>query len=723
MRNEFTLWLILFLIVLSISPARSSRLNEKETVLRAGQSMDGFKLDGHLNESCWTQTDSISNLTMIEPFEAATPTYRTVVKILANSNDLIFGIRCEDSEPDKIVAYSKKRDARLRSEDHIKLVLDTFLDGRSGYVFAVNPNGARYDALISEQHGGENQDWDTIWEAKTSINEHGWSAEIKIPIKSLSFGKDLTRWGLNIERRIQRLQETDRWAGAKRDYRVTQTSQAGQLVGLPKFNLGIGLNLIPSLVVGAGVPEPNASTEFTRDLSLDIYQKLSSNLQASLTINTDFAETEVDARRTNITRFPLFFPEKRTFFLEGADIFEFGLGLSGDVIPYFSRRIGLLEGQQIPIKVGGKLQGRIGNTNLGALAVHTDKLDGLTSGATLGVIRVKQNVLTESSIGMIATIGDPTTGNTDNWLAGVDLTYKTSHFFGNKNFWVGIWGLQNNNPDLSGDQRAAGFKIDYPNNLFDISFTYKYIGDAFEPSLGFVPRKGIKSWRFGFEYSPHPSWKWVRQMFHEFYPMLVTNLNNEWESYRVFMAPINWRLESGDRFEFNVVPQGENLPEPFEISDGVTIPTGKYHWMRYRLEGGLAAKRKISGQLTWWFGEFYSGKLDQIELTAAVNPSAMFSLDFVGEINYGQLEQGNFTQRVLACRVYVNFSPDMQLSSFIQYDNESQTFGMNTRFRWTFNPLGDLFIVYNHNLIKDITDRWSRDSNQLLIKLRYGIRI
>ena len=710
------------LAVLLTATFLQSAQSEQKYKIHTGKLVKAFKLDGRLDELAWAQTDSISNLTMIEPYEGNPPTYATVIKILSNSNALVFGIRCIDAEPEKIVAYSKKRDAELRREDHIRIVLDTFLDGRSGYIFAVNPNGARYDALVSEQREGENSDWDAIWEAKTSVDNNGWSTEIKIPIKSLSFKKQLTTWGFNVERRIQRLQETDRWAGARRDYRVTQTSQAGWLIDLPQFDLGLGLSFIPSLVVGAGVPDPESTTEFTRDLSLDVYQKLGSNLEASLTVNTDFAETEVDARRTNVTRFPLFFPEKRTFFLEGADIFEFGLGLSKDLIPYFSRRIGLLQGQQVPIKVGGKLQGRVGNTNLGALVIRTKNVKNLTPGATLGVVRIKQNVLAESSIGMIATMGDPT-GSENSWLAGLDMTYKTSHFFGDKNFMIGVWGLLNNNPALSGDQHAAGFMIDYPNNLFDISLAYKRIGDAFEPSLGFVPRVGIQSWRFGLEYSPHPSWKWVRQMFHEFYPSLITNLKNEWESYRIFMAPINWRLESGDRFEFNVVPQGEQLTEPFEISGGVTIPTGAYHWLRYRLEGGLAAKRKISGQLTWWFGEFYSGKLDQIELTASVNPSAMLTFDFSGEINYGRLQQGNFTQRVLACRMYVNFSPDMQLSSFVQYDNESQTFGMNSRLRWTFNPLGDLFIVYNHNLIKSIEDRWARDSNQLLIKLRYGIRI
>ncbi|HDL19621.1 MAG TPA: hypothetical protein ENH29_11255 [Bacteroidetes bacterium] len=694
----------------------------QKTSLLTGKLPKDLKLDGRLTEPAWFETDSISNLTMIEPEEGKKPSNRTVVKVLANAGDLVFGFDCRDRNADGIVAYSKSRDAELRREDNIRFVLDTFMDGRSGYVFAINPLGARYDGLVSDQREGVNSNWDAIWEAKTYISRKGWSAEVRIPIKSLSFKKGITTWGFNVERRIQRLQETDRWAGTKRDYKITQTSQSGRLEGLPDFNFGLGLHISGSTIGGAGIPGPGMDTEFTHDINLDVLQKMGPNMQASLTVNTDFAETEVDARQTNITRFPLFFPEKRTFFLEGADIFEFGLGLERDIIPYFSRRIGLMNGQQVPIKVGGKVNGRIGNTNMGALVVRSGKLKDVTPGATVGVVRIKQNILRESSVGIIATTGDPH-GSEQSWLLGFDMTYKTSKFRGDKNFVTGIWGLLNHRENLTGDQQAYGFKIDYPNDLFGISLSYKRIGADFQPSLGFVPRVGINSWRFGFEYDPRPSWKPVRQMFHEFFPTLVTGLNNQWESYRVFMAPVNWRLESGDRFEFNIVPQGENLFEPFVVTENTTIPNGRYHWMRYRLEGGLAAKRKFSGQLTWWFGEFYSGKLDQIELTSTFNPSSLIKAELSGEVNYGRLPEGNFTQRLIACRISLNFSPDLQISSFIQYDNESDSFGINSRLRWTFNPLGDLFIVYNHNLVKSVMDRWNLDSNQLLIKLRYGIRI
>jgi len=531
--------------------------------LSVGVLSENFALDGRCDEPAWMSADSIANLTMTEPREGGTPSSRTVVKVLADAGALIIGVRCFDAA---IVAFSKARDAELESEDHIVIILDTFLDGRSGYIFAINPVGARYDALVANQGEGQNSNWDAIWEAKTRIDASGWSVEMKIPLKSLSFKKGLQTWGFNVQRRIQRLQETARWAGAKRDYEISQTSRAGLLVGLPDFVYGLGLSLRPSTIGGAGVPAPGAKTDFTKEASLDVFQKLGPNLQAALTISTDFAEADVDARQTNLTRFPLFFSEKRAFFLEGADIFEFGLGLSQYVIPYFSRRLGLLAGRQMPIDVGGKLNGRVGNANLGALVVRTGEVENFAPAATLGVVRLKQNVLAESSVGMIATFGDPL-GRANSWLAGADFTYQTSRFRGDKNFLVGIWGLRNDRVDLHGDKSAAGIKIDYPNDLWDISLTYNRIGDGFRPALGFAPRVGVQNWRLGMVYSPRPKWRLVRQMFHEFFFTLVTDLRHNWESYRVFTAPINWRLESGDRFEFNIVPQGERLVAPFEIAE------------------------------------------------------------------------------------------------------------------------------------------------------------
>ncbi len=689
-------------------------------VLRVGTVPRGFQLDGVLSEPAWSSADAIPNLTQIEPEEGGTPAGRTVVKVLADRNTLIIGIVAEDPDPAGIVSFAKRRDARLRGEDNVRIVLDTFLDGRSGYVFAVNPGGARYDALVTEQGEGENSNWDAVWEAATARNTKGWSVEIRIPIRSLAFGRGLHRWGFNVERRVQRLQETSRWASPKRDYALSQTSRAGLLTGLPDFDLGLGLSVRPAISIGEGIPSPNEDMKGTMDPSFDASRRFGANLLASLTVNTDFAETEVDTRRTNLTRFPLFFPEKRTFFLEGADIFDFGLGLGSDIIPFFSRRIGLLDGEEIPIRVGGKLSGRVGNTNVGGLMIRTGNVRNLAPATGMGVMRVKQNVLSESSLGMIATLGDPR-GRARSWLVGTDFTFQTSHFSGDKNFLVGVWGLTTDREDLTGNRSAAGIKIDYPNELWDISLTYKRIGDQFQPSLGFVPRPGVQILTAGADFSPRPGWKAVRQMFFEFRAHFVTDLNADLESYRIFTAPVNWRLESGDRFEFNIVPTGERITEPFEIADGVIIPPGSYDWKRYRLEVGSAAKRKVSGQVTWWFGTFYGGTLHQIEAEATWTPVQLFTFELVGETDIGSLPQGDFRKDLVGTRIRINLSPDLQINSFIQYDSESRLLGTNTRMRWTFLPLGDVFVVYNHN-VRDVDGRFVLDSNQLIIKVQYAFR-
>ena len=589
--NKFYLAMVLiFLFPFSLIGQESARPE-----MSAGPLVGDIRLDGILNEADWQEAPMNDRFKTIVPEEGGIPTGKTTVQVLANPRFLIIGIQCFDDDPSGIVNFSKLRDVDLENEDHVRLVIDPFLDGQSGIIFAVNPSGARYDALVSNRGESENSDWDAIWEARSNINEKGWAVEIKIPIQSISFKKGLKTWGFNVERRIQRNQETIRWTNIKRDQWFIQTSRAGLLIDLPEFNYGIGLNVRPSLIGELNRAENNDFVG-SLDPSLDVNQRIGPNITATLTVNTDFAETEVDTRQTNLTRFPLFFPEKRAFFLEGADIFEFGFGLGRSIIPFFSRRIGLYSGNEVPILAGGKINGRIGKTAFGGLTMSTRSLDlegESLPASNMGVLRVKQNILKESSIGFIGSYGDPQSRG-ESWMSGVDFTYQTTRFKGDKNFLVGVSGLYANRADLSGDQSALTFKVDYPNDIWDIALTYLRIGDAFDPSLGFVPRRAINSFRAGMTYAPRPKWKWLRQMRNQLFMTYVADLQGNWESYRVFTAPINWRLESGDRVEANYMPRGERLIEPFEISDGIEIPEGSYHFNRYRLEAGLAAKRKFN---------------------------------------------------------------------------------------------------------------------------------
>jgi len=695
--------------------------------LRASAVTAHIRIDGVLSEPEWLGADSIADLTQIEPREGAAPAGRTIVRVIALPDALIIGVRADDPDPARITSFARQRDASLTSEDHIRVVLDTYLDGRSGYVFIVNPNGARYDALVADQGEGENANWDAVWEAATTRTSTGWAAEFRIPVKSLMFRGGLTEWGFNVERRIQRLQETDRWASPNRDTKINMTSRAGLLTNLPAFDLGLGLSVRPSGTAQIGREGPGAPTDHDQDLSLDATKRLGANTLASLTVNTDFAETEVDTRRTNLTRFPLVFPEKRTFFLEGSDVFDFGLGTGDDVRAFFSRRIGLLSGSEVPLAAGFKLNGRESGTRFGALVVRTRDLDSLPTGNTLGVLRIRQNVLRESSIGMIASTGDPL-GRASAWLGGADFTYQTTRFRGDKNFLVGVWGLTMDREGLTGNRTAFGGKVDYPNDLWDVAFSYRRVGESFDPSLGFVPRPGVQTFNFNMVYQPRPGRRIlglrVRQMFNELFTTLVTGLDGRWQSYRVFTAPVNWRLESGDRFEFNFAPAGERLDVPFDIS-GVEIPAGSYHWTRWRLEAGLASKRKVSGQFTWWFGGFYGGRLNELALTGSLRPSPLLIIELNAGHNVGRLPQGRFVQDVIGTRLRVNLSPDLQVSSYLQYDNESRSIGSNTRLRWSFSPQGEFFLVYNHNLDEErnLLDRrvgWRFASNQLLTKLQYA---
>jgi hypothetical protein len=738
------------------APAATAQEEEEEEttapqdrpVLQAHPFTGVIRLDGVLSEAVWQEAEPASELITIEPVEGGTPHNRTVVKVLVNATEIIIGLACYDDDPEGIVTYAMARDIELDDEDHVVIILDTFRDGRSGYVFAINPSGSRFDGLVVEQGEDVNRAWDAIWEGATSRDGEGWYAEIRIPVQSLGFRRGLDSWGLNIERRVTRLLETSRWAGANLDYEIFLTSQAGILAGLPEFDQGVGFTFTPSVVARTG-KQAHEDRESDLDYALDITQRLGSNLLAAVTVNTDFAETEVDLRQINLTRFPLFFPEKRAFFLEGSDIFEFGLGLDEEaLIPFHSRRIGLVgigEGDQleVPINAGGKINGRLGNTNVGALVVNTRRVDDLeldedvvidVPRTTMGAVRLSQNIFQESSIGMLATFGDQA-GRSDSWSAGADFVYRTSELAGgDKILNVGAWGMINRREDLEGDKSAFGFMVDYPNELWEFTINSIRIGDGFDPSLAFVPRNGVHIWRLGGGYKPRPEWSLVRRMTHEVDFVLFNALDNsEWESYAAEIRPLHWRLESGDNITFDLLLEGDRPPEEVEITDEVSVPEGEYEWKRYGVAFWGADKRALAGRVRYEWGDYYNGNLRTIQASVLVRPSALLTLEILAERNTGEvsileeeseeLVPADFIEQVYGTRIVLNLSPNLQLSTLTQYDTESRELGSNNKLRWTFHPNGDVFVVYNHNLIRTLNDpRWLFESNQIPIKIQYSWR-
>ena len=692
--------------------------------LQVGALSEPLRVDGLLDELAWAAAPAIEGLAMVEPRQGDAATARTIIKVVAGPTMIAFGVRCQDPDASRIVSFTKERDGDFEAEDHVVIVLDPFQDGRSGYVFAVNPGGARFDALVQPGGEGVDKNWDGEWEAATVRDPGGWTAEIRIPISTLSFKHGLSEWGFNVQRRIQRLQETDRWASPRQDFDVSQPSRAGLLAGLPTFDLGWGLGVRPALVGGFDNPRPGGPTDGTLEPSLDVTKRLGTNALASLTANTDFAETEVDTRQTNLTRFPLFFPEKRTFFLDASDIFAFGSGIGGEsLLPFFSRRIGLVEGRQVPILAGLKATGRIGQTNFGGLVVRTREEDALAPASTMAVVRVKQNVLSESRAGFIATAGDPL-GRSGSWELGGDFTYQTSHFHGDKNFIAGIWALATGRDDIKGfrESTAFGFKVDYPNDLWDCAALYRRIGDGFDPSLGFVPRRAINSYDAGCTYAPRPD--------AQLRPSDVSRvLSDAHDGPRRALGELPGlhcpdQLAAGERRPFRVQREpdrrtpggafrdraGRRRFRPGPTTGDSTVSSSRPRPRGScpgRPRGGLAASTP--------------GRLHQLQLEAAWTPSPLVTFLVNAEHDIGRLEQGDFDLTLVGTRIRLNVSPNLQLNSFLQYDSEDRSFGTNTRLRWTFHPRGDLFVIYNHNL-REIQDRWRRDSNQLLVKLQYTFR-
>ncbi len=689
------------------------------------------KIDGLLNDPVWKKAIPYTNFIMQEPHYGQKPSEKTELRVLYDKNNLYIGIMCYDSEPQKIGANEFKWDNRGRASDVVKIIIDPFQDKRNGYVFFVNAKGVRTDGLAFGEYFSTN--WDGIWDAKAKILKNGWSVEIKIPFKSIGFNPKLSSWGFNVERYIPRKMEKIRLSSTSKNSFFYNPMEGGLLEGLEGIKQGIGLTVRPYIKASTSYNiEYNEERDYTGDIGVDLYKNFTPNLTGIASINTDFAETEADERRLNMTRFPLFFPEKRGFFLEGSDIFSFGIGLSPHrgFVPFYSRRIGLYEGEQIPIIFGAKLLGKIKNTNIGILDVVTDEYttyEGIElERKNFLVARVYQNIWSESKIGFIYTNGTPEPGE-ENSLAGVDFTYSTSKLFGNKNFALGGWYIYNWNDFNEGSHQAYGFKIDYPNDLIDTMVTYTYLGDSFNPGLGFLMRNGVKSLMGGIAYQPRPEkgliGKLVRQFFFEFYGSFYWDLNGVLETRRFFTAPINLRTESGEHIEFNVMPNYDRLPYDFEISEGVVIPQGEYNFLRYRFEGNSAKHRPVFFDFSWRFGDYYSGKLDEYEIGLTLLYKWL-SVRVETEMARGDMPEGEFSENVYRLRGEFVFSPDIYLLSYIQYDDVSDTIGANIIFKWRISPGNTLFFVLNKGWEKewDPVERFSPYGDEYSVKLLLSIR-
>lgn len=674
-------------------------------------------IDGILTEAAWQSADPIDTLRQREPDVGAPASEGTEVRVLYSKYQLYIGVICFDTNPEAIVVSRFDRDANLDSDDRITLLFDTFHDRRNAFVFQVNAVGARFDQIISDEGQDLNPDWNGIWYAKTRITENGWTAEFAIPFQTLSFAPDKTAWGFNVQRTLKRNNEEAVWAGYRQNLDFFRVSEAGTLTGLYNISQGIGLDVSPF----ASVTPRRSATNIQP--GLNAFYKLTPGLTLSMTVNTDFGETAVDDSQVNLTRFSLFFPEKRQFFLEDAGNFSVDdLTTTSQpriLIPFFSRRIGLDEdGKSVDLVGGAKLSGRTGRYRLGMMSVQTQNR-GKVPGENFSVIRVKRDLLTKSSIGFIATRRTPERGQASG-LAGGDFRYSTSELWGNKNLSWSAFAMKSFIPGANKDM-GWGTVFSMPNDTWEITTSYHELQDDFDATMGFVRRNGIRRFRWALLAAPRPRRWGMRQISCGSRGAYIADPDTNRLLSRFIGFPCSWRFNSGDMINLFTFDAFQRLVEDFEISDGVTLPPGSYRYRRYRAELQSADKRPVVLYLRYEWGSFFSGKRDDWTARLEFRPGPYFFFSGQYQQNDVRLPEGNFIVRLIRGQLSLALNPDLSWLSLVQYDTVSDILSLNTRLRWIIEPGNDFFIIYNHNWLarRDIFHSERREGR---IKVRYTYR-
>jgi len=720
-----------------------------------------IQLDGHLDEAPWAAAPTSTDFTQQDPVEGGTPSERTAVRAVVGDDALFLGVTLFYEDPSEIRAYQLRRDIGLGSDDRLMWTIDPYNDGRNAYFFETNPLGVRGDGLLSTGQGSNlNKDWDGIWDVAVRRHNDGWTAEIRIPFRTLQFDPAQTTWGFNVQRTLRVENEEILWSGFKRNQGLFRPRYAGEIRGVQAQASGLGLDVTPfGLASGTRTwSETGSSDDTVVDAGGDLSYAFTPSLRTAFTVNTDFAEVEVDQRRVNLTRFPLFFPEKRDFFLESADLFQFAP--SSGQNPFFSRRIGLVDGTPVPILAGGRLNGRFGNYNVGLFQVRTRAEEGV--GVNGGELppedftagRVVRNLGPESQLGVLYTRratqdrGGPYALLSTRHTAGTDLELGTTSLFGDKDFQFQAFFLWHNDPlknpaalngrddtlgvDAIGapwhQRTTRGVRFNYPNDPWIASMSYREFGDAYDPAVGFVQRVGFRRLQPTVEYEPtleaHP---YVQELGFTVRYEYLTDLAVEPQTVNLTLTPVDVELVTGDNVEAAGAYDFERLTAPFDIlRDGsIVIPPGEYRTYTVETEAETAGYRRFSTEAAVEYGGFWSGTQTEFEVGSTVRPLPGVNLGLDWEHNRVRLAEGNFNTHVFRFDGNVDLSPDLSVTSQLQYDNLSERLGLFTRLRWILEPGSDLFLVYTHNWQSTSLDRdrLSPQNAELALKLTYTIRI
>jgi hypothetical protein len=681
-------------------------------------------IDGYINEKVWEEAFLVDEFYQREPVEGAPVSEKTEMLVCYDANNIYFGMRCWD-DPKKITAKEMARDVSLGKDDRIQIIIDTYLDKRNGYWFQIGPRGSIGDAIVSDNGSVLNKQWDGLWTGKAKILDYGWEAEIAIPFKTIGFNKANTQWGIKLIRNIVNKLETAYWPVANLNAHKFQVSDAGILDGIENITQGIGLDIAPYLLTGLNTKKGEKNDPKLTG-GVDLFYQVTPSLKASLTINTDFAETEVDDRQINLTRFSLHYPEKRDFFLDGANYFQFGL--QGDdtspvgnaLIPFFSRRMGLDSlGGPIPINAGAKLHGQVDNWNIGMMYVNDNRESGPNN---FSVARVTRNIGEQSSVGIIGTYGNAINEQT-NLVVGADLKLSTTHFQKNKNASFSLFGLKSNTNELEGNDYSWGSQLNYPNDFIKARLGYHQIGKNFIAGMGFVPRTNIKQTYGELKLGPRPQKFGIMQILFGGGFNHINNLTtNELETREFEIQPLGIRFMSGEEISYSLVSQYESLTEDFNIFEEFVIPKGVYEWWQQQIELETKGARNVYGEASYRFGDFYNGTRNDIKLQVNWKIAVPFFIGGTVTQNNISLPEGNFTANIFQFNANVLFSPNITLYNYFQYDNASNSAGWQARFQWIIKPGNEIILAWTSNFNRP-ENVYIMDQSAVRLKLKYNIRL
>ncbi len=707
---------MLTLVVGAFANADEPRVDSPRKSVTIPRTSGPVVVDGRLDDAAWQAALRLTDATQYLPQDSTPPSEQTEFWLMYDDDALYIAAKFADREPSAIKRSQLVQGQSVINDDYFEILLDSFNNKRTGYIFYVNANGVQRDGLGL---GGLafNMDWDGIWDGAAQVDADGWTAEVVLPFKTISFNRDTDTWGINLLRSIRRKNEEIAWS--HRDRQIT-FDLAGEITGLTGMRQGRGIDVVPSYALTTRSRLVEDDTTTVSKPSLDAFWRITPALRAAVTINTDFSATEVDDRQVNLTRFSQFFPEKRDFFLDDAEVFEFA-GLAQNGRPFFSRNIGLsAAGQPIDLDVGAKLTGRVGRYAVGALAVRQEAYADIEAKDLL-VARGYANVFEQSTVGAIVTSGDPQS-NRDNTVVGVDFTLRDRLRSGGPIVEAIGWAQQSHSTGLDGDDAAFGVLLGYPNDRWNGLVGAQEIQENFRPALGFVNRTGIRQYDLLLKHRHRfDSTRW-RSWLAGVDAREVTDRNNELQSRYVTLTPLTLESRSGDLLTLEAVHERESLTRDFLLPGGLVVAPGDYSYERWRVKYVGAGFRRLAPSVEFEGGDFLGGSRFDTRLGLQYRPNEHLFLNAQYQTNALDVPSGRYTARIYSLSANVAFNVNWAWLNVAQYDNFSGRLGVNSRLRW-LPALGQAaYLVFNYDWREDFDGGFKPVFAETTLKFNYTFR-